>query len=295
MVLATHVHPSVATMAATILSGANIVYNGNPLHDLSLPAFLDKFMEKKAKTSTWHGGSQIEPAKKLEMNHQLIGPEILSLAESDVPPEDLVFHKFYVNKMTSSKKPKKKKKKQTTEDEAADELLGDDGSDGNGSDGMDGGDESDNEEIDNILDASNPSMEADGEYDYDDLDKIADEDDDDLVDDASDAEMDALSDIAEGDEEDAIFTDDDEDAIGIEDAGDMSEDEEDLLPAKRKRKSGKMTNASPFASYEEYEHLLKEDSPQDEEDDEETETKTKKPKRHKKNKKSKKNKKASVS
>lgn len=58
-------HPSVSTMAKTLLSGANIVYNGNPLNDLSLTAFLDKFMEKKPKASTWHGGSQIEPAKKV--------------------------------------------------------------------------------------------------------------------------------------------------------------------------------------------------------------------------------------
>lgn len=52
-------------MAKTLLSGANIVYNGNPLNDLSLTAFLDKFMEKKPKQTTWHGGSQIEPAKKV--------------------------------------------------------------------------------------------------------------------------------------------------------------------------------------------------------------------------------------
>lgn len=63
--LASHVHPSVATMAKTLLSGANIVYNGNPLSDLSLTSFLDKFMEKKPKTTTWHGGSEIEPAKKV--------------------------------------------------------------------------------------------------------------------------------------------------------------------------------------------------------------------------------------
>lgn len=68
MVLSTHVHPSVATMAATLLSGANIVYNGNPLNDLSMTAFLDKFMEKKPKASSWHGGSQIEPAKKVSLN-----------------------------------------------------------------------------------------------------------------------------------------------------------------------------------------------------------------------------------
>lgn len=64
-VLASHVHPSVATMAKTLLSGANILYNGNPLNDLSLTAFLDKLMEKKPKQNTWHGGSQIEPPKQV--------------------------------------------------------------------------------------------------------------------------------------------------------------------------------------------------------------------------------------
>jgi len=68
--LASHVHPSVATMSQTLLSGANIVYNGDPLNDLSLNAFLDKFMEKKPKPNKkaegrWHGGSQIAPARKV--------------------------------------------------------------------------------------------------------------------------------------------------------------------------------------------------------------------------------------
>lgn len=70
--LASHTHPSVSTMAGTLLSGANIVYNGNPLNDLTLTAFLDKFMEKKPKTNTWHGGSQIEPAKKVWLNTSII-------------------------------------------------------------------------------------------------------------------------------------------------------------------------------------------------------------------------------
>ncbi|KAM7250814.1 hypothetical protein ACFE04_022697 [Oxalis oulophora] len=205
MVLASHVHPSVATMAKTLLSGANVIYNGNPLNDLSLTAFLDKFMEKKPKQSTWHGGSNIEPAKKLDMNHNLIGPEILSLEEADVPPEDLIFHKFYMNKANTSKKTKKKKKK-ISEDSAGAELFEVDG------DEVDGGDESDNEEIENMLDSANAALE-DEDYDYDDLDKIADHDDDDLVD---------------------------------EDAG-----------KKQKKKKQKKAGASPFASLEEYEHLMK--------------------------------------
>lgn len=74
--LASHVHPSVSTMARTLLSGNNIVYSGDPLTDLSLPAFLDKFMEKKPKGNRiaegkWHGGSQIAPAKKVSLCYML--------------------------------------------------------------------------------------------------------------------------------------------------------------------------------------------------------------------------------
>ncbi|XP_012455742.1 protein SLOW WALKER 2 [Gossypium raimondii] len=265
MVLSTHVHPSVATMAATLLSGANIVYNGNPLNDLSLTAFLDKFMEKKPKASSWHGGSQIEPAKKLDMNNYLIGQEILSLAETDVPPEDLVFHKFYMNKMNSSKKPKKKKKKKAAEGEAAEELF-DVGGNVVDDDYVDGGDDSDNEEIENILDSANPSLDADGDYDYDDLDNVANEDDDDLIGDASDAEMDIPSDDTDGEGFDVdagtdSINDDGDDAIAIGDADDLSDGEDEFHQRKRKRKSGKKTSASPFASLEDYEHLLNEDSP----------------------------------
>ncbi|KAK9289711.1 hypothetical protein L1049_007870 [Liquidambar formosana] len=252
-VLASHVHPSVAIMARTLLCGVNIVYNGNPLNDLSLTAFLDKFMEKKPKPRMWHGGSQIEPAKKLDMNNHLIGAEILSLAEVDVPPEDFVFHKFYMNKMSSSKKPKKKKKK-GPEDEAAEELFQ-----------VDAGGESDNEEIENMLDSVDPLLEReDGEYDYDDLDQVANEDDDDLVGDISDAEMDIPNDIAEGEDFDATADNDssDDDSGGVAYADDGSDDEDQPDQRKRKRsRSGRKTGVSPFASLEDYEHLLNEDCP----------------------------------
>ncbi|XP_061361904.1 protein SLOW WALKER 2-like [Gastrolobium bilobum] len=253
MVLASHAHPSVATMAGTLLSGANIVYNGNPLNDLSLTAFLDKFMEKKPKQSTWHGGSQIEPAKQMDVNNHLIGSEILSLAEVDVPPEDLVFHKFYTNKMSSSSKLKKKKKKKSADEEAAEELFEVDGSD------IDGGDESDNEEIENLLDTADQSLEPQSGYDYDDLDKVANEDDEDLIGDVSDAEMEIASDIGEEDVDASIDDDgsDDNNDIDIGDIDDASDVDEDKVDRrKRKRKSGGKSAVSPFASYEEFEHLM---------------------------------------
>ncbi|KAL0354435.1 UNVERIFIED_CONTAM: CCAAT/enhancer-binding protein zeta [Sesamum radiatum] len=268
MVLASHVHPSVAAMARTLLSGVNIVYNGNPLSDLSLGAFLDKFMEKKPKQSIWHGASQIEPTKKIDMNHQLIGSEILSLAESDVPPEDVVFHKFYLNKMNSSKKPKKKKKK-TADDEAAEELYAVDGDE----------DGSDDEEIDNMLDSVNPTSEE-GDYDYDDLDKIADEDDEDLIADGSDEELDIPSDIDNEDIENgetssrensdnsdgdiAIGDADDgsDDDVAIGEADDGSDFDDSFDHRKKKRRSRKDSGASPFASLEDYQHLMEDDAPE---------------------------------
>ncbi|CAI8586787.1 unnamed protein product [Vicia faba] len=259
LVLASHAHPSVATMARTLLSGANIVYNGNPLNDLSLTAFLDKFMEKKPKQNTWHGGSQIEPVKQLDVNNLLIGPEILSLAEADVPPEDLVFHKFYTNKKSSSSKPKKKKKKTANEEDAEDYFdVGDDD--------VDGGDESDNEEIEDLLDSADPSLGPDGDFDYDDLDKVANEDDDDLIGDVSDGEIDIdiPSDMEEDDADDGS---DDNNDLQIGDIDD-DDDEENVVEdqvdkRKRKHKVGGKSGASPFASYEEFEHIMEDDPSED--------------------------------
>lgn len=187
------------------------------------------------------------------MNNQLIGLEILSLAETDVPPEDLVFHRFYTNKTNSSNKQKKKKKKKAAGDEGAEELYAVDGD----------GDQSDNEEIENMLDSSNLSLEADGDYDYDDLDNIANEDDDDLIE--SDEELDLPSDVASGELEDAdisSFEDDDGDDVGLGEADDGSDEEDNFDQRKRKGKSHKHASASPFASIEEYEHLINDGSPE---------------------------------
>lgn len=271
-----------------------------------MTAFLDKFMEKKPKQSTWHGGSQIEPAKQvkvytfqshndpfsylafrlsllmsffilqMDVNNQLIGAEILSLAEEDVPPEDLVFHKFYTNKMSSTSKTKKKKKK-SADEEAAEELFDiDDGE-------VDGGDESDNEEIENLLDSTDPSVGQDNDYDYDDLDEVAGEEDEDLIGDVSDGEMDMdiPSDIGEEEDDapiDDVGIDDDDDGIDIQ-VGDVDDgsdgDGEEVGKRKRKHKSGGKKGVSPFASYEEFEHLM--------EDEDHTEKKAS-PKKNKSNK-----------
>lgn len=67
--LASHSHPSVAAMAKTLLSGASILYAGDPLRDLAFSVFLDRFTEKKPKSrrksETWHGSSLSAPVKKV--------------------------------------------------------------------------------------------------------------------------------------------------------------------------------------------------------------------------------------
>ena len=40
---------AVAAMARTLLAGQNVLYDGDPLRDLTLGAFLEKFVQKKAK------------------------------------------------------------------------------------------------------------------------------------------------------------------------------------------------------------------------------------------------------
>ncbi|KAJ6825990.1 CCAAT/enhancer-binding protein zeta [Iris pallida] len=269
-ILASHVHPSVATMARTILSGANIVYNGDPLSDLSLNAFLDKFMEKKPKANRkvdgkWHGGSQIAPARKLDMNHHLIGNEILELAEEDVPPEDLVFHRFYMNKTSSSKKPKAKKNKASEGDDDTAELL------------IDESDESEDEgEIDNMLGAGHLSLGEgnEGEYDYDDLDRVVGEDDEDLIGNDSDAETtehpDGKKHGGSGSEDDDDDIDmilgansdvvgSDEEDVAESDGGD-EDDESRETHKSNKRKLDRKSRQSPFATLEEYEHLINDDN-----------------------------------
>lgn len=194
----------------------------------------------------------------------MIGAEILSLAEEDVPPEDLIFHKFYMNKTSSSKKTKKKKKKQA-EDAAAEDLVN-----VTGSDEIAGKDESENEEIDKILGTAQMVSENEDDYDYDDLDHVINEEDDELLGNVSDADMDSPDDE---NFTDVISGDSEEDVSDVDSADDVSE----LAVKNEKRKVGGKSKVSPFASLEDYEHLL------NDERDEEVKLESARKKKKKKN------------
>ena len=49
--LAAHMHPSVAAMARSLLAGAHVSYDGDPLRDMALAAFLDRWLQKKPKAA----------------------------------------------------------------------------------------------------------------------------------------------------------------------------------------------------------------------------------------------------
>eukprot|EP00850_Spirogloea_muscicola_P010284 SM000060S19616 [mRNA] locus=s60:111234:119561:- [translate_table: standard] len=128
--LAAHVHPSVAAMARTLLSGANVAYSGDPLRDLALGAFLDRFAEKKPKAQrgqrrgevdsvTVRGLSLMQPLRKDESQGlwPLSGEEFGQLKEDEVPTEAVFFHKFYATKASRKGAPAKKRRKGDDEDE----------------------------------------------------------------------------------------------------------------------------------------------------------------------------------
>eukprot|EP00850_Spirogloea_muscicola_P023741 SM000385S14619 [mRNA] locus=s385:504:8518:+ [translate_table: standard] len=115
--LAAHVHPSVATMARTLLSGANVAYSGDPLRDLALGAFLDRFAEKKPKAQrgqrrgevdsvTVRGLSLMQPLRKDENQGlwPLSGEEFGQLKEDEVPTEAVFFHNGEEGTLEKSRK-----------------------------------------------------------------------------------------------------------------------------------------------------------------------------------------------
>ncbi|KAL2652822.1 hypothetical protein R1flu_020950 [Riccia fluitans] len=246
-VLARHVHPSVAAMARTLLSGANIVYNGDPLRDLALGVFLDRFVEKKPKgikakpEGTWHGGSSMAlPTKMLQAEAKVampVGEDILKLAEEDVPPEDVIFHKFYSTKATRSKPIKKKKKKTRTEEDTLGAAFDEDDSDDEGIDDLLEQDETMVEADDNVAEESDTDDEGMVFLEKDDglvpnLDSEVEEADSEEEDDALEAGL-AISSSEEGEEDES-------------EEEDMGTDREELTPiiSKKQKTSRKSVKRS---------------------------------------------------
>jgi len=99
--LGSHAHPSVAAMARTLLAGALVTYDGDPLRDLTLGTFLDKFVRKNPKSEKAKGDSAMQPLRSgagLGVGGGTAVGTAAALADEegrDVAPDDAFFHKFY--------------------------------------------------------------------------------------------------------------------------------------------------------------------------------------------------------
>jgi len=166
-VLAASSHPSVSAMSKTLLEGNPIEYDGDPLADMTLTVFLDKWLQKKPKKKSKGGGSAIMRGADDATDGSFMPgtAEFASLTESEVDPSEVFFHRYFANKVEKAVAKKKKADKQTTEDEDSDEPESDDDGelpkkkfDDSESEGEESEDELDVEEI-NIDEASDSDEE----------------------------------------------------------------------------------------------------------------------------------------
>ncbi|XP_024524800.1 CCAAT/enhancer-binding protein zeta [Selaginella moellendorffii] len=266
-ILASHIHPSVSTMAKTILSNAAVVYSGDPIQDLAFTAFLDRFAERKPKARK----IGIDSTKKEAVSNAPMGMKLASLAEDDVAPSDLIFHRFYRAKAEAMGKRVKKKKKalEDFDDDmvGSDEELSSDDEEG-GDEDEEGGDaglvddegDSEEEEIDRLLD-ENDSEGA--EFDLQDDDDDSSDDDEKLpevlVVDKKNSKKKKKKKSAKNvpDDEDESSDDDEFDEIFLEDTKDKTKNK-NRRGAKNRTQDGSTGSKrkSLYASAEDYTHIL---------------------------------------
>mmetsp|Transcript_8714 Transcript_8714/g.18540 ORF Transcript_8714/g.18540 Transcript_8714/m.18540 type:complete len:1163 (-) Transcript_8714:938-4426(-) len=130
--LASHAHPSVSAMARTLMSGATVLYDGDPLKDHTLTAFLDKFLLKKPKAHA-RGSSLMQPLVPQGQDNKSSAADVNSaafsaLAETQVQPADLFLHRFFnLHTVKGKRAVREEARKRRREDEAAsdDEDTGD--------------------------------------------------------------------------------------------------------------------------------------------------------------------------
>ncbi|ELW63963.1 CCAAT/enhancer-binding protein zeta [Tupaia chinensis] len=98
--LSEHFHPSVALFAKTILQGNYIQYSGDPLQDFTLMRFLDRFVYRNPKP---HKG---------KVNSR----EFLAKEESQIPVDEVFFHRYYKKAATVKEKQKRNADEESIED-----------------------------------------------------------------------------------------------------------------------------------------------------------------------------------
>ena len=83
------------------MAGQCITYDGNPLLDMSVGSFLDKFVNKKPKrVKGWKGASLKQPVSETSKSSQNLTEKLLGKGQNglDVAPTEVFFHHYQVLK-----------------------------------------------------------------------------------------------------------------------------------------------------------------------------------------------------
>jgi len=249
--LRTHYHPSVRKFAAAVQSEPRraVDYGGDPLADLSLQAFLDRFAyrnPKKAKKRAHARDAGSAPST---------ARDVADAADGAVAPEDAFYRRYFAEKKAKPEARRAVDDEFASDDDddaeaddedadragnfalASDGEASDDGSaeglpvyDSDGADGAEGLPIYDSDGADDDLPTGLPIYDSDG---ADEEDESEEEDDDDDDDDEED------------DDDDAMFGGDDEDE-------DEDEEVEVAPPPKAQKKDKASRKRSPFMSADDY-------------------------------------------
>jgi len=127
--LASNVHPSVAAMAKSLLKGEEVSYDGDPLTEMTLMSFLDKWLMKKSgsKIAKKAKSSVFDTSAAIAQSSFLPGTlEFAAMEESEVDPSDVFFHRYYSVKQSETlAKLKLKEKKDEDEGSESEEQESD--------------------------------------------------------------------------------------------------------------------------------------------------------------------------
>ena len=247
-----HYHPSVQNFARQVLAGERIAYQGDPLTDFTIAAFLDKILNKKPKPLK-HTTTELASHSSLKAGEKEEDPSwsvYSSTFYQEASPQDDndCFYQFYQEQMKRKQsQPTKKKKKKSSVHDEDDEFA-----DEHGQIEMDLF-ENENE-IDQYADELAQNMMKDQNYDDDEVWSLSGSDDDD--DDASEPELELEQEQDSEEEEEEEEEDMNEEDRMFHDSSEDSEEDDTESSNISQPPVSKNKRKSPFVDLEEYEQMM---------------------------------------
>jgi len=115
-VLCNHYHPSVRVWAQSLTNLSPIVYDGNPLEDMNLISFLDRFSYRNPKKKQRRADSTMTPRQPLRRStlEPVNSSGFISRPKQQVREDELFYYKYFKQQEQRGDKPKKKQKRETT-------------------------------------------------------------------------------------------------------------------------------------------------------------------------------------